>query len=46
MINTGEHAGLVLIGAGVLAWGIPTLKHGALGGAEARGPRRLESFQW
>jgi len=25
-------AGLVLIGAGMLAWGIPTLKHRALGG--------------
>ena len=30
--RASRHAGLVLIGAGMLAWGIPTLKHRALGG--------------
>lgn len=31
VINSGEHAGLVFIGAGMLAWGTATLKHRALG---------------
>lgn len=31
IINTGEHAGLVFIGAGLLLWGIVTLRAQALG---------------
>jgi hypothetical protein len=31
IINTGEHAGLVFIGAGMLLWGIVTLRMQALG---------------
>ena len=31
IINTGEHAGLVFIGAGMLLWGIVTLREKALG---------------
>jgi hypothetical protein len=31
IINTGEHAGLVFIGAGMLLWGIVTLRQKALG---------------
>jgi hypothetical protein len=31
IINTGEHLGLVCIGAGMLCWGIVTLKERALG---------------
>lgn len=31
LINTGEHAGLVFIGAGMAAWGILTLRVRALG---------------
>ena len=32
IINTGEHAGLVFIGAGMLLWGLLTLRERALGG--------------
>lgn len=31
IINTGEHAGLVFIGAGMLLWGVLTLRLNALG---------------
>jgi hypothetical protein len=31
IINTGEHAGLVFVGAGMLAWGFVTLRRQALG---------------
>jgi len=31
IINTGEHAGLVFIGAGLLLWGLVTLRERALG---------------
>ena len=31
IINTGEHAGLVFIGAGLLLWGLVTLREQALG---------------